>query len=319
MNHFPTSLTQAAEFLNATFVGGGTDLMPLLKNQVRDDQNLIFLSNIPDMQEIRQEDGCVSIGAAAVLTDVAESALIAELFPAVAQAAAVVASPQIRNIATIGGNIMQDRRCIYFNQSAAWRSSLPLCFKTGGSVCHQIPNSPVCRAIYYSDVATALLVYDAQAEYWEDGALHCAPLEDLLRRHCAANGTACANHLSVLVTRFLLQQPPEGERSGFYKYAMRTSIDFPLINFALRCGGSRAAKLIAGAMAPEPVLLEQTASLLDGGATDDEIVAACQAELKTLAMPIKEACISPVRKRDLYLQISALLSLRRERLEITAL
>ena len=58
---------------------------------------------------------------------------------------------------------MQDRRCIYFNQPHLWRSGLAYCFKTGGSICHQIPNSPVCRAIYYSDVATALIAYEAEA------------------------------------------------------------------------------------------------------------------------------------------------------------
>ncbi|WP_294853947.1 xanthine dehydrogenase family protein subunit M [uncultured Oscillibacter sp.] len=312
MNYFPTSLSQAAAYSDAAFAGGCTDLMPLFKNQVRDDANLIFLSQIPSLRDIREDGDRISVGAAAILTDVAESALILSRLPALAQAAAAVASVQIRNIATMGGNIMQDRRCIYFNQSAMWRSALPACFKTGGGVCHQIPNSPVCRAIYYSDIATALLIYDAQAEYWENGALQCAPLQELLHRHCQANGLACRNHLKVLITRFLIDKPLRGERSGFYKYAMRTSIDFPLINFALRCGGPRPPKLVSGAVAPEPVVLEKTAALLENSMADDEILAACQAELKSLALPIVEACISPARKRDLYAQLFPLLSLRKE-------
>ena len=79
-----------------------------------------------------------------------------------AVATSLTASPQIRNIATVGGNIMQDRRCIYFNQPHLWRSGLPYCFKTGGSICHQIPNSPVCRAIYYSDVAAAAIAVESE-------------------------------------------------------------------------------------------------------------------------------------------------------------
>lgn len=312
MNYFPTSLSQAVAYSDAAFAGGCTDLMPLFKNQVRDDANLIFLSQIPSLSDIRENGDRISVGAAVILTDVAESALILSRLPALAQAAAAVASVQIRNIATMGGNIMQDRRCIYFNQSAMWRSALPACFKTGGGVCHQIPNSPVCRAIYYSDIATALLIYDAQAEYWENGALQCAPLQELLHRHCQANGLACRNHLKILITRFLLDKPLWGERSGFYKYAMRTSIDFPLINFALRCGGPRPPKLVSGAVAPEPVVLEKTAALLENSMADDEILAACQAELKSLALPIVEACISPARKRDLYAQLFPLLSLRKE-------
>ena len=83
---------------------------------------------------------------------------------------------------------MQDRRCIYFNQPHLWRSGLPYCFKTGGSICRQIPNSPVCRAIYYSDVATALIAYEAEVEYIEDGETHRTDLASLIERHSVANG-----------------------------------------------------------------------------------------------------------------------------------
>lgn len=306
------SVAQALQAQHPTYVGGGTDLMPLLKNRVRDDGELVFLDGVEELKGIREEAGWITIGAGERLCDVANAPLLREKLPAVAQAAGATASPQIRNIATIGGNIMQDRRCIYFNQSRYWRKGLPLCFKTGGEVCHQIPNSPVCRAIYYSDVATALAVYEAQAEYIEAGEKKCSPILELVKRHSQANGLACGEHLPILVTGFRVPVPAAGERSGFYKYAMRATIDFPLINFALRCGGDREGKLVAGAVAPWPVELPETAKLLNGPATDDEIVAACAAELQKLAMPIKEACIPPALKRGLYQYVSHLLHLRRE-------
>ncbi|MBQ1620505.1 MAG: FAD binding domain-containing protein, partial [Oscillospiraceae bacterium] len=177
----PKSLEQALQSRDCTFIGGGTDIMPLLKNHVRNDSNILFVGKLPELQGIAEGDGFLSVGAGTTLFDISENQLIRSRYPALAQAAAATASPQIRNIATIGGNIMQDRRCIYFNQSTFWRSALPLCFKTGGSVCHQIPNSPACRAIYYSDVATALLAYDAEVEYYEDGALRRAKVEELIR------------------------------------------------------------------------------------------------------------------------------------------
>ena len=95
---------------------------------------------------------------------------------------------------------MQDRRCIYFNQPHLWRSGLAYCFKTGGSICHQIPNSPVCRAIYYSDVATALIAYEAEVEYIEDGETHRTDLKSLIERHSVANGLACQKLVCDLVT-----------------------------------------------------------------------------------------------------------------------
>ena len=223
----------------------------------------------------------------------------------------LTASPQIRNIATVGGNIMQDRRCIYFNQPHLWRSGLACCFKTGGSICHQIPNSPVCRAIYYSDVATALIAYEAEVEYIEDGETHRTDLKSLIERHSVANGLACHERLPILVTRFLVPAAEKGERSGFYKYAMRTTIDFPIINFALRCGGKRPARLAAGAVAPHPVVMAETAAKIDSDATDDEVIAQAEDELRKLAMPIKEACITPAVKRSLYRHVAMLLDLRK--------
>lgn len=192
-----------------------------------------------------------------------------------------------------------------------WRSGLAYCFKTGGSICHQIPNSPVCRAIYYSDVATALIAYEAEVEYIEDGETHRTDLKSLIERHSVANGLACHEHLPILVTRFFVPAAEEGERSGFYKYAMRTTIDFPIINFALRCGGKRPARLAAGAVAPHPVVMAETAAKIDSDATDDEVIAQAEDELRKLAMPIREACMTPAVKRSLYRHVAMLLDLRK--------
>ena len=129
MSNMPATLQEALSVPSPTYIGGGTDIMPLLKNQVRTDKDLVFLKNIPELKEIREEADCLVIGSGVTLWDLSQDERILALLPAVAQAAAVTASPQIRNIATLGGNIMQDRRCIYFNQSAYWRSGLPLCDK----------------------------------------------------------------------------------------------------------------------------------------------------------------------------------------------
>ena len=117
--------------------------------------------------------------------------------------------------------------------------------------------------------------------------------------------------MPILVTRFLVPAAEEGERSGFYKYAMRTTIDFPIINFAFRCGGKRPARLAAGAVAPHPVVMAETAAKIDSDATDDEVIAQAEDELRKLAMPIKEACMPPAVKRSLYRHVAMLLNLRK--------
>lgn len=307
--YLPRTLEEAASVASATFIGGATDIVPLLRNEVRDDQELVLLKHIPALNQLQDQEDCLVIGSGVKLVELAESELVRNRCAAVAQAASVTASPQIRNIATIGGNIMQDRRCIYFNQPGRWRSGMPQCFKTGGEVCYQIPKSPVCRAIYYSDMATALIALDAEVEYLEQGETKRTTVSELVARHTVCNGRSCREHLNILVTKFLVPHLAGGEKCGFYKYAMRTTIDFPLINFAIRCGGVHP-KLVAGAVAPHPVVLEETAKLLPTDASDDEIVAACEAELRRLAMPIREACISFALKRQLYKLVRNLLDLR---------
>ena len=302
------SLGDALSCPEATYLSGATDFMPLLKNQVRDDENLVLVSRIPELRGIAEEEAAIRIGAAETLTDIASSELIEKYCPALAQAAGQTASPQIRNIGTLGRNVLQDRRCIYFNQSALWRSSLTGCFKTGGDVCQQIPNSPVCRAIYYSDTATALIAYDAEVVYYEKGEEKREPVQTLIERHCEANGLACCHRLPVLIREFILPKPAEGEKSGFYKYSIRASIDFPLVNFALRFGGSRSPKLVAGAVSIAPVELAETAALLaDPSVTNDRVAESAKAELAKKAKLIKEDLISPARKRDMFGMIACLL------------
>ena len=108
-----------------TYIGGGTDIMPLLKNEVRDDKDFVFLKKIPELHVLEEKDGELIIGATMTLTELAESALLNSRYAAIAQAASLTASPQIRNIATVGGNIMQDRRCIYFNHRTCGAAALP--------------------------------------------------------------------------------------------------------------------------------------------------------------------------------------------------
>lgn len=337
--HFPATMEEAAAVSGGCPIGGGTDIMPLVKLGVRKTPVKMFLSHIPEAKEILWEKTQVSIGAGVTLTELAENSRIREQLPALAQAARVTASPQIRNIATLGGNLMQDRRCIYFNQSALWRQGLPLCYQTGGSVCHQAPGSPVCRAIYYSDPATALVLYEAQAEVLRDGRREILPLTQVLAEHGATDrralpaepapalqeggtakpapaGTAPQEDRLAplpdqpLLCRILVPLPEAGERSGFYKYSLRSSIDFPLINFALRVGGNRPPKIVAGAVHEVPLDLEAASLLADPDRTDLEIVDACEQELRRRARLIREAVISPKIKRRQFRLVLELMGLR---------
>ncbi len=132
---YPTTVEDAVALLakhgdRAMFLAGGTDLLPNMKHGLFEPEVVIGLGAIEDMKGIRKDkDGSLHIGAMTSLTEVARSQLITEAAPALAQAASVVAGPQIRNMGTLGGNVMLDTRCQWYNQSHFWRKSLGYCLK----------------------------------------------------------------------------------------------------------------------------------------------------------------------------------------------
>ena len=273
------------EGANDYYLSGGTDIIPLIKNGLkRAPYNLIDVTHIHELRDIQEQENGIWIGAATTISELARNDTLQRRFPALVQGASQTASPQIRNVATLGGNIMQDRRCIYFNQSQSWRSSFPLCYKTGGSQCFQRKNSPVCRAIYYSDLATALSIYDASVEFMEDNVRKSLPLAGLLELHSRRNGMT-DNEKPILLTRVYLPFPPQNERSAFFKYSLRKSIDFPLINFALRC------------IREVPVSLNKISSLIDEGVINRSVLLEeTLKELKKYSQPILESVTPPMIK-----------------------
>lgn len=289
-------------------IAGGTDLMPLLHLGAKPRTDMIDISGIAECKTITSDETAFTIGACVTLAQIAENDGIRKNLPALAESAQETASPQIRNTATIGGNIMQDRRCIYFNQSREWRSSFPPCFKTGGDKCHQIPNSKTCKAIYYSDTATALLLYDAEVEMIEDGKPSVVPIGQLIARHSERNGLVEKNS-DFIITAIRVKKAPLDEKSGFFKHSVRASIDFPLVNFAVRLPSEeRCAKVVAGAVGAVPVELEETATLLDENISDVErLTEAAFSEIKKKAGQIRESVVSPKVKVMSYKLIAMLL------------
>ena len=167
-----------------TIIAGGSDVMPQLKTATIAPEALIDLSKISEMHTVEETDDGIYIGAMVALSHLAKNELILRKLIALSQAARNVASPQIRNRGTVGGNLMQARRCFYYNQTKEWRRGIPVCFKVGGDRCIQIPNSPVCRAIYYSDMAPALIAYGAQALVHTAEGSQLVSCQELMETHC---------------------------------------------------------------------------------------------------------------------------------------
>jgi CO/xanthine dehydrogenase FAD-binding subunit len=268
--HTPQTLEQAwalfQENPGAVFLAGGTDYIPLLKKDLKNAEQVIGLHKIPYLQKVEKRADNLFIGAMQTLSGFMRDPLVSEHFAALARAASLVASPQIRNVGTLGGNILQDRRCIYFNQSANWRQSIDPCFKNNGRLCHQVPSSPSCRAIYHSDLAPVLLALEAQVEYFNRDGFSLKPIKELVHEHVTLNGRM--ERGNNFITGFLVPLLPHGAWLQFVKQSARASLDFAVINAALchrpqiHTGPGFDVKLIVGAVTSEPIELSETESFI---------------------------------------------------------
>jgi 4-hydroxybenzoyl-CoA reductase subunit beta len=145
-------------------VAGGTDAVPNLKHRLHEPKRVVSLAGVTELKAVREDAAGLHLGALVTLTALTRLPQLVRDFPATARAASLVASPQIRNMGTLGGNLCLDTRCTYYNQTYFWRESLGFCLKKDGVVCHVVPQGKRCVAAHSSDVAPTLIAYGAEVE-----------------------------------------------------------------------------------------------------------------------------------------------------------
>ena len=227
------SLDEAVAWLAAEprsrLLAGGTDLLPNLRRGVAQASLLVDLSAVHGLRDVAVTERGLSLGACVTLARLTSDPTIGLLAPALEQAARAVAGPAHRSTATLGGNLCQDTRCVFYNQSQWWRAANTHCLKHGGAVCHVAPQGQRCHAAFSGDLAPALLVLQAEVELASAGGVRIVPLTDLYRDDGAA-------HLSLargeVVTRVHLPTGLPGGRSGYRKARTRAAMDFPLAGVA---------------------------------------------------------------------------------------
>src|SRR4029078_6320011 len=165
---------------NARFIAGGTDLLVNMRRGINNPNSLIDLSAIDELAEIKLREDGVTIGAGVTIAALARHESIADRYKALSQAAQAIAGPAHRAMATVGGNLCLDTRCIYYNQSEWWRSANAHCLKTTGTICHVAPKSRgVCFATFSGDLAPALLTLGAEVHVAGPAGRRTIPLENL--------------------------------------------------------------------------------------------------------------------------------------------
>jgi 4-hydroxybenzoyl-CoA reductase subunit beta len=253
-------------------LGGGTDLLPNMKRRQQTPSTLVGLRQIQEMRHISKRDGLI-LGAGVTLSELVASELVRDSSTALWQAAAQVATPLLRNMGTLGGNLCLDTRCNYYDQNFEWRKAIGFCMKKDGETCWVAPSSSRCLAVSSTDTAPALVALDAVITLASADGTRRLRVADLYRNDGIHHLTRRPAEIVTTV------EVPTSERwrSTYWKLRRRGSFDFPVLSVAaaVRCardGTVEAARIVLGAIASCPLEVPEAAAALVGTALSDEAI-----------------------------------------------
>jgi 4-hydroxybenzoyl-CoA reductase subunit beta len=272
----PASVAQAAALLAAEplarLLAGGTDLVPNLRRGIESPAILISLGAVRDFSDISLSATGLTLGAGVTLSQLATHEALARQYPAIGEAARAIAGPGHRSVATLGGNLCLDTRCVFYNQSAWWRAANDHCLKRGGTVCHVAPQGDRCHAAFSGDLAPVLLALGAEVELAAHQRTRRLPLAELYRDDGAAHLTL---ERDEVLARVLVPVASASLACGYRKARTRGAMDFPLagVACALQVDGSVLTQLrvaLTGTNS-QPLLLAGTQELT-GHPVDDDLL-----------------------------------------------
>ena len=218
-------------------LGGGTDLVMHLKRRLKIPLYVLTLKNLPELRSLKYEpDSGFTLGAMCSLGNIAANGHVQSRLAALAQAASQVASPQIRNMATLGGNICLDTRCWYYDRSKVWRTSYPPCHKAGGDRCHVIKKSKQCHALFQADTVPSLLTLKAKLKLVSHAGERVVPIEAFYSGRGEAPNLISSDEL---LTEIHIPDPAPYSSTAYIKYRARDTIDFPVLGVASMVALSR--------------------------------------------------------------------------------
>jgi 4-hydroxybenzoyl-CoA reductase subunit beta len=281
-------------------VAGGTDLIPSMRQKLFEPQYVLDIRHIAELKGIRQQGSCVEIGALTSLTTIEHSIFLQKRYPVLTEAAATVASPLLRNMGTIGGNICLDTRCLWYNQSLTWRKGCGFCIKKDGNLCHVAPGGTKCWAAFSGDTPPALLCLDAEIEIASAAGLRRMPLRDFYTN----DGVAYRNlQPNELVTRVFLPESSADYRGIYRKLRVRGSIDYPLAGVAVVIKRSNGhiteARVAVTAVNPAPRLVKGASELLEGKVIDEALAEAVGDLAAKTAKPLTTSALTPEYRREM--------------------
>ena len=282
-------------------LAGGTDLIPSMQQKLFEPEYVLDIRHIAELKGIRpRSENGVEIGALTTLTSIERSDFLQQHYPVLTEAAATVASPLLRNMGTIGGNICLDTRCLWYNQSLTWRKGCGFCIKKDGDLCHVAPGGTKCWAAFSGDTPAALLCLNAEVEIASASGVRRMPLSDFYTGEGDAYRKLRANEL---LTRVFLPESSVDYRGVYRKLRIRGSIDYPLAGVAVvmkRSNGHVAdARLAITAVNPAPLLVKGVTEMLEGKAVDEGLAEAVGVLAAKTAKPLTTSALTPEYRREM--------------------
>ena len=275
---------------DARLLAGGTDLLPNMRAELVKPGTLISLKGLAPEPPRVGADGSIRIDALTRLASLERSELVRERLPMLAMAARAVGSNQIREMGTLGGNLCQETRCLYLNQRHDYQFSAP-CFKRGGECCYPFPRNKhdICWSVHMSDIAPALVAFDASVEILGEGASRSVGIEELF----SGSGLRPLNLQGAeLVRSVSIPGRPARWGWGFHKSSVRGGLEFGMAVCAVSVrteddGKTCAeARIALGAVRERPVRALEAERLLAGAVLDKARMARAASEAAKEVNPL---------------------------------
>jgi len=287
-------------------IAGGTDLIPSMRQKLFEPEYVLDLRRVAAIRGIKpQPDGGVEIGAMTTLRAVERSDFLRKHYPVLTEAAATVASPVLRNMGTIGGNICLDTRCLWYNQSLTWRKGCGFCIKKDGDLCHVAPGGTKCWAVFSGDTPPALLCLDAEIEIAGASGTRRLPLRDF---YTGLGDNYRKLQPNELLTRVFLPASMADYHGVYRKLRVRGSIDYPLAGVAVvmkRSSNGNSIRHVADArigitaVNPAPLLVKGASELLAGRLVDEALAEAAGDLAAKSSKPLTTSALTPEYRREM--------------------
>jgi 4-hydroxybenzoyl-CoA reductase subunit beta len=288
----PQSIAEAVKIVadvgtEAQFVAGGTDLYPNMKRRQQMPKTVISVMRLPELNQVSGagEQGLV-IGASMTLTEICENAIIKRDYPVIASAARTISTPILRNMGTIGGNLLLDTRCNFFDQNYEWRRGIIFCLKKDGDICWVAPGSAKCWAVQSSDLVPVMVAIGAKFRFVSSGGERLVEAREFYKD----DGIDYMNKRPDELLVDIHLPPTNGWRASYQKLRRRGAFDFPVLGVAAYVRYDQTnvadARVVLGGIAPAPVQVNEAAQALIGKPLNDNQVNAAAEAAYVKARPL---------------------------------